>query len=146
MSGAPLVWLAGPDELVLALVALGEGGVERAGEGWIVELEPEVFGARFAGGAGPACPELDTPCGDAEVWGAVVVAVARLDGGLDVESESLDGAGEAGFGSGERADGCHCYDPFQLLGPRPSRSRWLSMRPETIVAHPSGRNEVKDGL
>jgi len=84
-----LACLAGPDELVLALVALDERGVDRRREGRIVELERD-FGTRFAGCAGPACSELDTPCGDAEVWGAVVVAVAGLDGGLDVEGEGLE--------------------------------------------------------
>ena len=69
-------WSAGPDELVLALVALDQGGVDRRREGRVVELEREVFGTRFAGGAGPACSELDTRCCDPEVRGAIVVAVA----------------------------------------------------------------------
>src|SRR3546814_9580021 len=37
--------LARPDELVLALVALRERRVDRCGEGRIVELEAEIFGA-----------------------------------------------------------------------------------------------------
>jgi hypothetical protein len=34
---------------------------------------------------------------------------------------------------------------FRLFGPRPSRPRWLSIRPGTIGTHPQGRNEVEDG-
>jgi hypothetical protein len=41
------------DELVLAFVALDEGGVDRRREGRIVELESEVLGARLSGGPAP---------------------------------------------------------------------------------------------
>lgn len=113
-GGAPLCaerpgWSAGPDKLVLAVVALDERGVHRSGEGWVIELEREVFGARLAGRAGPACSKLDTPCGDAEVGGPVIVAVAGLDGRLDAEGEGLDGACVgAVFFAGEGADLSHC--------------------------------------
>ncbi len=56
-----------PDELVLALVALDEGGVDRRREGRIVELEREVLGACLAGGPAPASAELDTVGSDAIV-------------------------------------------------------------------------------
>lgn len=85
MSRAPLACLAGPDELVFAFVALDEVSMDRDGEGWIVELEREVFGARFAGGAAPAGSELETAGGDAKVGRPFVVAVAWSDGCLDVE-------------------------------------------------------------
>ena len=83
---------------MLALVALDEGGVDRGGEGRIVELEREVFGARLAGGPAPAGSELDAVGGDTIVGRLVVVAVAGLDGGLDVKGEGLDRAGEAVLG------------------------------------------------
>ena len=57
---------ARPDELVLALVTLNEGGVDRSREGRIVELEREVLGACLTGGPAPAGAEylslkLDDP-------------------------------------------------------------------------------------
>src|ERR1700741_5473417 len=105
VSGAPLVRSSRPDELVLTVVALDEGGVDRRGEGRIVELEREVLGARLASGSAPAGAELDTVCGDAIVWRLVVVAGAGLDGGLDVEGEVLDRPGvSAVLVAGEGAD------------------------------------------
>ena len=83
---------------MLALVALDEGGVDRGGEGRIVELEREVIGARLSGGPAPAGAELDAVGGDAIVGCLVVVAVAGLDGGLDAEGEGLDRAGEDALG------------------------------------------------
>jgi hypothetical protein len=76
-----LVGSSRPDELVLALVALNEGGVDRRGEGRIVELEREAFGTRLASGPAPTGSELDTVGGDAIVGRLVVVAVAGLDAG-----------------------------------------------------------------
>lgn len=78
---------------MLALVALDEGSVDRGCEGGIVELEREVLGAGLAGDAAPAGSELDTAGGHPEVGGALVIAVAGLDAGLDVEGEGFDGPG-----------------------------------------------------
>ena len=96
MNGAPLGWLSRPDELVFAFVALDEGGVDRRREGRVVEFEREVLGAGLSSGPAPAGAELDTVGGDAIVGGLVAVAVAGLDGGLDVEGEGL---GEARKGT-----------------------------------------------
>jgi hypothetical protein len=41
------------DELVLAFVALDEGGVDRRPEGRVVELEREVLGTHLSGDPAP---------------------------------------------------------------------------------------------
>ena len=118
---------AGPDELVLAFVALDERGVDRGGEGWVVELEREVFGARLAGGPAPAGSELDTGCDDPEVRGTVVVSVAGLDAGLNMKSEGLDGAVVgAGFVAGEGAESEPLSNLLRVGRSRPMRPRWRS--------------------
>ena len=90
---------AGPDELVLALIALNQRGVDRGGEGRVVQLQRDVFGSGLAGGLAPAGAELDAVGGDPVVGRLVVVALAGLDAGPDVEGERPD---RSGIGAGLR--------------------------------------------
>src|ERR1700678_486335 len=109
VNGARLGWVSRPDEFVFASVDLDEGGVDRGREGRVVEFEREVLGAGLSSGPAPAGAELDTVGGDAIVGGLVAVAVAGLDGGLDVEGEGLDRPGVgAVLVAGEGADLSHC--------------------------------------
>jgi len=125
-----------PDELQAFLALdLGERRVDRSGEARVVELDRDVVALGFACLLLPSGAKLNIAGQDPEVGSVIRGAFDPDDLGLDVEVKGLDGAGEAVFGSGERADGCHCRIPFQLLGPRPSRSRWLSIRPGTIGPH-----------
>jgi ATP-dependent helicase HepA len=83
-----------PDELVLAIIALDQGRVDRSREGWIVELDRDVFGARVLGRLGPACAKLDAIGDDPVVGAALVVLGHGPDGRLDVDGEGADRAAE----------------------------------------------------
>jgi hypothetical protein len=88
---------------------LDQGGVDRAGEGGIVELEREVFGAGVLGRLAPARAELDAIGGDPVVRGPLGVLGDGLDGRLGVDVEGADRAGEdAVVAAGEGADLSHC--------------------------------------
>src|SRR5450432_4008150 len=86
---------AGPDEAVLAFLAGDQGGVDRGGEGGVVELDRDIFGARVLGRLAPARAEFDAVGGDPVVRAALALLGDGLDARLDADVEGADRAGEA---------------------------------------------------
>src|SRR5258708_19359586 len=137
---------AGPDEVVArAVVGLDEGGIGWRGEGWIVQVDGQIFALRLAGGLLPGCTKIRCTREDAEVGAALAIALRRDElHGLDVEAQGLDRAGEAVLGLGEGADGCHCRVPFSNRA-APIATSMVVVRPGTIVPHPKRTAPAPDG-
>ncbi len=103
---------ARPDQVVRAVFAFNQAGIDRRGKRWIVEGHGEVIAP---GHAGFPPRRADVVAGglDAEVRGFLIVPSVvgnQLD--LDVERQGAKRAGEAVFVCGEGADVGHDFSPF----------------------------------
>ena len=97
---------SGPDQAVIVVLALDQGGVDRGGEARVVQLDREVVAA-LAGRLLPGGAELHGAGEDAVVGSLVAGLVGRLDRRLGVDAEGLDSTCEALTHLGEGADGRH---------------------------------------